>query len=625
VAAPEKQAETKADPLPTLSARKAELAKLASELEARSRKLSALRLISFLGTLVAVGYGIAEGMTPARWAVIAAVGLVFLGAVIAHGLLVARETDVLVRLKLASRSIDRIGGKLPPERPGAPAAPANHPYAVDLDIFGPASVFRLIDDTHTADGTAALAAWLGGPAAPAEIAARQEAVRELASRAKFREDLAAIGAAAGTRGLSTQPIVAWAEAEGALESSTDRLLVRLAFVLVPITVTLGLLSASLGTRLPPLLHRAYIFPLVAQVLVLFLVSPKIQRELSRAASKESPFGRYRALFSRIEEEPFEAPRLVELRRRITGAEGEASASKEFASFERILGFAELRHNGIVHLLANLVLLWDVFCAAALEAFRARAGKRMRGLFAALGEIEALASLGAFAYEHPTFAFPRVEEGAPRFSAEGLGHPLIGAEKRQGNDVALPAPGTGLLVTGSNMSGKSTWLRSMGLGAVLAQAGAPVCARELSMTPLAVRTSMRISDSLEQGVSHFYAELEKLKAVVDAANEGAPVFFLLDEVLHGTNSRERHIGARAVVTHVLSKGAIGVVTSHDLALSDLEEATEGRVRNVHFEEHVADGRMSFDYKLKPGVVSTTNALRLMKLVGIAVALPAEGES
>jgi hypothetical protein len=398
--------------------------------------------------------------------------------------------------------------------------------------------------------------------------------------------------------------------------------VRLAFVLVPLTVGLGVLAAAVGDGLPPILRRAYLVPLVLQLGVLFLLSSKIQPELARTTSKESPFGRYRGLFARVEDEPLESSRLAALRGVIVGSEGEAKASREFASFERILGYAELRHSGIVHLLANVLLLWDVFCAAALERFRARAGKRVRPWFSALGEIEALASLGAFTYEHPKFAFPVVEEGPPRFLAEELGHPLIAEDKRQANSVDLAEPGTGLLVTGSNMSGKSTWLRSMGLGAVLAQAGAPVCARALRMTPLSVRTSMRISDSLEQGVSHFYAELEKLKAVVDGANRGEPVFFLLDEVLHGTNSRERHVGARAVVTHVLSKGAIGVVTSHDLALADLEEATGGRVRNVHFQEQVRDGRMSFDYKLKPGVVATTNALRLMKLVGIDVALPEE---
>jgi hypothetical protein len=593
---------------------------MAKDLDERSKRLSAVRGLLFVAALGALGYGIFRELPPLGWAAVGALWFVFIAVVAWHGTLVTREADVAVRLNLLSRSLDRATGRLPPELPGAPSAEPKHAYATDLDVFGPASIFRLIDDTQTAPGTTTLARWLSERASPAEIAARQEAARELSARASFREDLAALGAGAGTRARSTDPIVAWAEAPPSLHTSFDRLLVRAAFVLVPLTVGLSVLRSVLGKALPPLLQHAWLLPFTLQLLVLFLLSSKIQPELTRIASKESPFGRYRSIFERIEAEPMQAPRLADLKAKIAGPDGAHPASREFASFERILGFAEVRHSGLVHLAANLFLLWDVFCAAALERFRARAGRRVRGFFEALGEMEALSSFGGLAYEQTSFTFPIVEEGPPRFLAEGLGHPLIPSSKREVNDVDLPRPGTGLLVTGSNMSGKSTWLRSMGLGAVLAQAGAPVCATNLRMTPLSVRTSMRISDSLEAGVSHFYAELEKLKAVVDGANAGEPVFFLLDEVLHGTNSRERHIGARAVVVHVLEKGSIGVVTSHDLALSDLEEATEGRVRNVHFEEHVVEGRMSFDYKLKAGVVSTTNALRLMKLVGIAVALP-----
>jgi DNA mismatch repair ATPase MutS len=186
-----------------------------------------------------------------------------------------------------------------------------------------------------------------------------------------------------------------------------------------------------------------------------------------------------------------------------------------------------------------------------------------------------------------------------------------------NDVAFPEPGRALLITGSNMSGKSTLLRATGINAVLAQAGAPVCASRLRMSSLAVRTSMRIDDSLEQGISHFYAELARLKAIVDSANAGEPVLFLLDEILHGTNSRERHIGAKAVVLHLIDRGSIGAVSSHDLALADLAEVSSGRIKTVHFEEIIRDDRMAFDYVLKPGVVTTTNALRLMRLVGLNV--------
>jgi DNA mismatch repair ATPase MutS len=262
----------------------------------------------------------------------------------------------------------------------------------------------------------------------------------------------------------------------------------------------------------------------------------------------------------------------------------------------------------------------VFCAAALLRWRVRAGSQVRRWIEAMAELEALASLATFAEEHPSFAFPEVSAGDLHLVAEGLGHPLIPATARVENDVTLGSPGNVLLVTGSNMSGKSTLLRAMGINAVLALAGGPVCARRLSMACCQVRTSMRITDSLEEGVSHFYAELLRLKAIVDAANAGERVLFLLDEVLHGTNSRERNIGAKAVVSHLMMEGAIGAVSSHDVGLADLEVESGGRVKNVHFQELVEAGKMTFDYRLKPGVVTSSNALRLMKLIGIRVALP-----
>jgi DNA mismatch repair ATPase MutS len=248
---------------------------------------------------------------------------------------------------------------------------------------------------------------------------------------------------------------------------------------------------------------------------------------------------------------------------------------------------------------------------------------VRTWLAAIAEMEALASLGSFAAEHPDFAFPEVVEAPLRFEAEALGHPLLPEKRRVVNDVTIPGEGRALMVTGSNMSGKSTLLRSIGLAAVLALSGAPVCARRLRLGVCSVRTSMRVKDSLEEGVSHFYAELGRLKSVVSAVNDGERVLFLLDEVLHGTNSRERIIGAKAVVKHLLERGAFGAVSSHDLGLVDLEAESDGHVTNVHLEESVEGEKMTFDYKVKPGPVATQNALRLMKLIGIDVEIPELG--
>jgi DNA mismatch repair ATPase MutS len=296
------------------------------------------------------------------------------------------------------------------------------------------------------------------------------------------------------------------------------------------------------------------------------------------------------------------------------------ASQAVVRLERIIGWAEVRYAGVVAFFANMFLLWDVFVTASLLRWRARDGASMRRFIDAMAQLEALASLGTFAAEHADFTYPEVDEAELRFVAEELCHPLIPASRRVGNDVALVRPGSALMITGSNMSGKSTLLRAMGVNAVLALAGAPVCARRLSMAVCRVRTSMRIKDSLEEGVSHFYAELERLKLVVDTVSSKQRVFFLLDEVLHGTNSRERIIGARAVVEKLLAEGAIGAISSHDLGLASLERESAGRVTNMHFQELVGEGKMVFDYKLKPGVVTSSNALRLMKLVGIDVELP-----
>jgi DNA mismatch repair ATPase MutS len=269
-----------------------------------------------------------------------------------------------------------------------------------------------------------------------------------------------------------------------------------------------------------------------------------------------------------------------------------------------------------------LLMWDVHCAWALLRWRARAGSRLRGWLDALGEIEALASLGAFAFEHPDFAWPE-PTAQPMLDAGSLGHPLIADDRRVGNDVRLPSAGRALVVTGSNMSGKSTLLRAIGVNAVLAFAGAPVCARTMRIGPARVATSMRVDDSLEQGVSHFYAELRRLKQVIDLAREPGrvqPVLFLFDEILHGTNSRERVIGACAVVRELLAVGALGAVSTHDLGITALERELGGSVENVHFEEQVAGDAMTFDYVLRPGIVQSSNALRLMRAMGIDVVDP-----
>jgi DNA mismatch repair ATPase MutS len=319
----------------------------------------------------------------------------------------------------------------------------------------------------------------------------------------------------------------------------------------------------------------------------------------------------------LESLPAKGQALAELQRSLLTKEGERP-SQAMRRFERIVSWFELRHNGLVYPFINVLFLWDIHCVMALERWKLSSGKVLRGWFQALGELEALSSLAAFAADNDDYVFPEIAD-EPVFEAEGLGHPLVEKGKRVSNDVHLPGPARGLLVTGSNMSGKSTLLRAMGINAVLALAGAPVAARRFRLFPLAVRTSMRISDSLSQGVSHFYAELRTLKSVLDAARGSTPVLFLLDEILHGTNSRERQIGARWVLGELLRLGALGAVSTHDEGLCLLPEPLASQLDQVHFRETMAGEEMTFDYRLRLGPVTSGNALRLMRSMGIPVPL------
>jgi DNA mismatch repair ATPase MutS len=295
-------------------------------------------------------------------------------------------------------------------------------------------------------------------------------------------------------------------------------------------------------------------------------------------------------------------------------------------------------------MAEPFVFWTANLAFAVEAWRRHSGPVVRRWLTATGEMEALCSLASHAFEHPDDPFPELaqplsdvrgsesgseartlESGLALLEAEAIGHPLIEESRVVRNDVriggAAPAGPRVLVVSGSNMSGKSTLLRTLGVNAVLAQAGAPVRARRLRMSPLAVGASIRVTDSLQDGVSRFYAEILRLRQILDATAQpgpkGAPVLFLIDEFLHGTNSHDRLIGAEAVVRGLVERGAIGLVTTHDLALAGIADALGERAANVHFEDHIEDGRMVFDYAMRPGVVRKSNAIELMRSVGLEI--------
>jgi hypothetical protein len=583
--------------------------------EGRVRFIGTLRVVVALGALGVVVGIVWAGLPGAAWYVVGALVLGFAALVVWHARVHSARDRALAAKRFHERGLDRLEGRwmrfvstgerFAKERVGA------HAFLDDLDVFGRASLFQLLDASETRFGAERLASLLAfeGAVTPDEVRARQAAVKDLVPRIAFRERLSAQGAVLGD-GVEDRPdpsaFLAWSESARTIG---DGSLLAIASKLLPLVV-IGAFFAAPALHLP---RAVALVPLAIELAILARLREALAQITSSASTREQSLARYGEMLAAIEEEPFEAPLLLELRARLsaTGAE----ATREMARLSRILGFLDARQNEVFRIFIAPVLMWDVSCALALQGWRARAGKHVRAWLDALADVEALASFAGFAFDRPDHAFPRLEE-APAFVAKKLGHPLIAADRRVTNDVSIPGAGSALVVTGSNMSGKSTLLRAIGVAAVLARAGAPVCAEELVVGRVRVATSMRVSDSLEEGTSRFYAELKKLKLVLSCAREG-PTLFLLDEILHGTNSRERLIGARAMLKELLARGALGAVSTHDLALGDLEQESGGRAKNVHFEEQVEGDLMRFDYRLREGIVQSSNALRLMRIVGLDV--------
>ncbi len=591
------------DPHAEYTARLAARRDTVARLVRREERISHLRLGCMIAAGVLGWFGVRHGAPSPAWALAPLAGF---------AVLVARHWDATAERQRGERAVafyrrglDRLegtwmGGGESGQRFRRPA----HPYAEDLDLFGPGSLFELLCTARTRAGEDALAGWLLAPSAPDEIRARQAAVDELRPRVDLREDLALLGADVRSS-VDPDALRAWAGEPVALPPSW----VRSAAAVLAGAAVGGLVLWAFG-RWQPLAVIALLEAIVALAL-----RRRVQHVLHAVEQPGRDLRTLSELLARIERERFTAPRLVGLRD-LLDVEG-LPPSRQVARLRRRIDLLDARRNQLFAAVGWL-LLWTTQLALAIESWRAACGPHVADWLAAAGEMEALCALGGYAAEHPEHPFPTIAEGPPQLDGRALGHPLLAARRCVRNDVRLgrEAPHV-LVVSGSNMSGKSTLLRTVGLSAVLAQAGAPVPAAALTLTPLAVGASIRIQDSLQAGTSRFYAEVTRVKQLVDLASGAPALLFLLDEIFHGTNSHDRRIGSEAVVRGLLDRGAIGLVTTHDLAIASVADGLDGQAANVHFEDQLSDGRMTFDYRVRPGVVTKSNALELMRAVGLEV--------
>lgn len=497
------------------------------------------------------------------------------------------------------RGLARLDGTWPGQgEDGSRFLMPDHPYADSLDLFGQGSLFQLLCTARTHSGEECLANWLLAPAPPAVIESRQTAISELRGQLNLREDLALLGETLRSA-IHPEHLVRWAAAPALLQRPWYRVA---AFVLPTLTLAGAIVWGVWDVRIP------FLLAFLAQASFGFHVRPRVNESAEELDEPAHELSLIAELLERIEKERYHSPHLAALLTAVA-CDG-IPPSRQIARLAQLFLKLETRHNQFFAPIAAM-LLWGTHHTIAIEKWRLAHGPFIGRWIEALGEFEALSSLAGYAYEHPADPFPRIQAGPALFDGIHLAHPLLPASRVVPNSIRLGTAQPLVIVSGSNMSGKSTLLRTIGVNTVLALAGAPIRGESLTLSNLALGASIRVVDSLQEGRSRFFAEITRLGKLVELAGGAAPLLFLLDELLSGTNSHDRRIGATGVVQGLLRRSAIGVVTTHDLALTQMEGL------NLHFEDHFEDGRITFDYKIRSGIVTKSNALELMRSIGLDV--------
>jgi MutS domain V len=575
----------------------------AAQLRSRHARIGNVRLLLGAAILAAAWLSFERHAISALWPLLLVALLI--GVVLYHHDVQRLRQRTERTVAFYQRGLDRIhdrwmGQGLTGDRFNLP----HHVYAADLDLFGRGSLYQLLCSARTTMGQQTLAQWLLSPASLAQIGERQASVADLRARLELREDLAVLGEPAQMT-LEPGSLTLWAQSANELTQGWLGWLAPLLAVLAAAGALLWLLG---GSVLPLLLV------LLIEGCLLYALARPIRTVLAGVEHAFEDLKLLAALLQRIEREPLAAPSLRALVAALSSHS--ASASRTLARLATIVNLVESRRNLVVRPFI-LPLLYNLQTALAAERWRRAHGQAVRSWLGVIGELEAAVCLATYSYEHPHDPFPQLLAGTAEWRASALGHPLMAPHLQVTNDVDISGQVRVLLVSGSNMSGKSTLLRAVGINTVLAMAGATVRAQSLQLTPLQVGASIRINDSLHEGSSRFYAEITRLRQLFDSRENALALLFLLDELLQGTNSGDRRIGAQGVLRALVQRGAIGLISTHDLALTDIDALAPGALRNVHFQDQLENGRLTFDFKLRDGVVSRSNGIELMRSIGLEV--------
>ncbi|KAA9333721.1 MutS-related protein [Adhaeribacter soli] len=595
-------------PETTFKKRQHDFASLENTFRRKANQISLVRLSVFLTGAALAGWCFYTGNDAWGFLVIMVFYLGFGFLVRLHSRLQYQQEHNRILSLINAEEISRLQGKLSIFDDGSRYKDNQHYYTSDLDVFGSHSLYGLVSRAVTVSGKNTLARWLQQAAAKPEILARQEAVQEILPELEWRQQLEAKARHYKRKTDHLPDFLNWLAQPGFF--AQRKWLLGLTFLLPLVTIS------AIGLWYFDLLS-GYVAGALAFVQYLFHATFKKAKDEIQDKSEDlhKEVAGYVSALEHIENREFSSAKLRQVQARLYLNQVPASASiKRLAT---ILDYLSATQNVYLNLLVNSLLMWDFFWLWQLDNWKQKSAPLFEPAVLTLAEVECLASFAAFQYANPGYAVPEISDEPFEISTSELGHPLIFVSERITNSFTTSGAGKSLIITGSNMSGKSTFLRTVGLNMVLAYAGSAVCAQRFKAYPMQVFTAMRTEDNLAESTSSFYAELKRLKMLLDLTEKPEPVFYFLDEILKGTNSKDRHLGAVALVKQLHQRQASGMVSTHDLELGNLENEMPGSVKNYSFNSRIEGDKIIFDYKLTPGVCGSFNASKLMQLMGIAI--------
>lgn len=592
-------------PREVYQSREAEFSASAERLRKLAERLSMARLAAFAGGLVLFAVLLSLSVIAAVVTLTAAL-VMFAWLVTKHETTEKSRKRYLRLAEINRLELKCLEGDFSGFKTGEEYAERDHPYSYDLDIFGKASLFQYICRTTSRPASDRLAGYLKHPAALEEILLRQETVAELQPLTDWRQELMTLGYLNAGAGNDPAPLMQWLRSDDLFRKTGREKMITGSLSLFALAAVIAVIAGLPAGILAPVLGVNFIFYFTRLKRI-----SKLQEQVSRSSDLLKA---YSAIIRLIEGRHFTSPLLQKLQ---SAFRNEIAASDHIRQLSKLVGRLDWRLNMLISAPLNLLFFTDIHFCLAMERWKRGHAYRIPVWFAAMADFEVLASLGNMAFNNPEWVFPKVTEDYFVFSAQKMGHPLIPAGRRISNDFTAEGAGKAIIVTGSNMSGKSTFLRTCGVNAVLAFTGAPVCASAFTVSLVRLHSSMRVSDSLEENISSFYAELRRLRAIISGAESDPKVFLLLDEILRGTNSDDRYTGSVALLRQLTGYGSVVMVATHDLRLAGLQEELPQSIENYHFDVKVNGEELFFDYRLTPGICSSFNASLLMKKMGIRV--------